>query len=91
MDNQGNRLFLNFGNNNERLATNDRTAYPTTPSTFPQPVFPSAPGQQPPSSAGGISSQQTQPYSTGFAPSGYFMQNQYAPQYPAQPHSAHSD
>jgi len=33
--------------------------------------------------------QQSQPYSTGYAPSGYFMQNSYPSQYPAQPHSSH--
>ena len=83
MDNQGNRLYLNVGNNNnDRFAGNDR-AYPTTPSTFPQPVFSS--NQAPSSSSGLGSSQQSQPYSTGYAPSGYFQQNQYPPQYPAQP------
>ncbi|KND90254.1 Serine/threonine-protein kinase cot-1 [Tolypocladium ophioglossoides CBS 100239] len=35
MDGNNNRLHLNFGNN-DRLPLNDR-AYPTTPSTFPQP------------------------------------------------------
>jgi protein-serine/threonine kinase len=77
-----NRLHLNFGNNNnDRLAPSDRT-YPTTPSTFPQPVFPSGGGsgvQQPPPVA--------QPYSGGYAPPGnYFMQNQYhqQPQYAQQ-------
>lgn len=60
MDNQGNRLHLNFGNNNDRLA-NDRT-YPTTPSTFPQPVY-----QGPPGSAPSAAQQQQQ---------GYFQQGQ---------------
>lgn len=47
MDGSNNRLHLNFGSN-DRLALNDRT-YPTTPSTFPQPVFPpNAPAQQQP-------------------------------------------
>ncbi|CAM1507162.1 Fc.00g068030.m01.CDS01 [Cosmosporella sp. VM-42] len=77
MEPNNNRLFLNFGNNNDRLAAQDR-AYPTTPSTFPQPVFPSSnSGQQP---AG-----QQQAYGGGYAPQGYFVQNnQYAPQYQGQ-------
>lgn len=93
MDNQGNRLYLNFGNNNDRLAANnDRAAYPTTPSTFPQPVFSSSSSQPLPSSAGGASSQQGQSYSAAMASStGYFMQNPYPMQYPPVPHSAHSD
>jgi protein-serine/threonine kinase len=68
-----NRLYLNFGNNNERLAPSDR-AYPTTPSTFPQPVFPNQQGmsQQQPSG---------QPYGAGYpaaAGGNYYMQqNQY--------------
>ncbi len=76
MDNNGNRLYLNFGNNNERLAPTDRT-YPTTPSTFPQPVFQSGSSNAPPSSAGGA--QQGQQYSgAGYANNNYFAQNQYA-------------
>jgi len=99
MDNQGNRLFLNFGSNNERLAPSDR-AYPTTPSTFPQPVFPSQPGQQQAAASSNLGmqpSQQRDAYSSGYgaAPSStsYFMQNQYAPsqQYSAQPHSSHGE
>lgn len=76
MDSNNQRLFLNFGNNNpnDRLAASDR-AYPTTPSTFPQPVFPpSASGQQiqsPQQAYGGGYGQQQQ---------GYFVQNQYAQQ-----------
>jgi protein-serine/threonine kinase len=82
MDNQGNRLYLNFGSNNERLAATDRT-YPTTPSTFPQPVFQG--GQA--ASQGGA--QQPQSYQQGGqAPAGYFQQpgsnNQYGAQYGAQ-------
>lgn len=68
-----NRLYLNFGNGNDRLASSDRQ-YPTTPSTFPQPVFPTpsqphlAP-QQP---------QVPQQYAGGYAPSNsYFAPNQY--------------
>ncbi|KAL1836430.1 hypothetical protein VTJ49DRAFT_5151 [Mycothermus thermophilus] len=73
MDNQGNRLYLNFGNNNDRLAATDRT-YPTTPSTFPQPVYQGQPGAAQPSSQQGY--QQGQ----GYASAGYFQQpaGQYA-------------
>jgi protein-serine/threonine kinase len=79
MDNQGNRLYLNFGNN-ERMAAPDRT-YPTTPSTFPQPVFQ---GGQPPNQAAGA--QQPQTYQQGYAPQNYYQQqpNQYGGQYSAQ-------
>jgi protein-serine/threonine kinase len=43
-----NRLQLNFGFNNERNnpAVNDPRQFPTTPSTFPQPVYPNQNGQQ---------------------------------------------
>lgn len=78
--NNNNRLYLNFGNGNDRLTASDRAAYPTTPSTFPQPVFPSASGQQ---SSGGLQpqpQQQQQQYAGGYATQGYFNQNQYAQQ-----------
>ncbi|KAI1383034.1 serine/threonine-protein kinase cot-1 [Hypoxylon trugodes] len=68
-----NRLYLNFDNNNNgRLAPSDRQ-YPTTPSTFPQPVFP-APSQQ------HLATQQAQAqqYAGGYAPANsYFAPNQY--------------
>ncbi|KAF3352678.1 hypothetical protein VDGD_03510 [Verticillium dahliae] len=90
--NSSNRLYLNFGNGNERLApSGDRSNYPTTPSTFPQPVFPQSSGQQQQSSnlhppqQQQQQQQQQQHYSTGYAPPGYFVPNQYPPQYPAQP------
>lgn len=80
--NNNSKLYLNF-NGNDRLgaAPNDRT-YPTTPSTFPQPVFPQQSGQQP-----GMQSQQQQlhqqqAYNAGYAPQGYFPQGQ--PQYQQQ-------
>ncbi len=77
MDSGGNqnRFYLNL--NNDRPAFTYR-AYPTTPSTFPNPIFPASvpPAQAP---------QQQQSYSTGFAPSGYFMNNPYPPTYPQQP------
>lgn len=67
-----NRLYLNFGNNNERLASSDRQ-YPTTPSTFPQPVFPTSSQQH-------LAGQQPQAgqYAGGYAPANnYFPPNQY--------------
>lgn len=80
MDPNGNRLHLNFGNN-DRLPVNDR-AYPTTPSTFPQPVFPPPNAQQ---NQGGLQPQQQQ-YAAGYAPQAYFNQPgaAYPPGYPAQ-------
>ncbi|KAK5637105.1 hypothetical protein RRF57_012817 [Xylaria bambusicola] len=76
-----NRLHLNFGNNNERLVPSDRT-YPTTPSTFPQPVFPNTMQQQQQQQLGARSAQPTQQYPGGYAPgNGYFAQGQYQPQY----------
>lgn len=75
-NNNNGRFYLNL--NNDRPAFNDR-AYPTTPSTFPSLITPSG-GQQGQAQAGG-----QQPYSTGFAPSGYFMSNPYPPTYPQQP------
>ncbi len=81
MDNNGNRLYLNFGNNNERLAATDRT-YPTTPSTFPQPVFQSGPAGQAQNTAGGTQQPQQQyAQQGGYASSNYFSQDQYSQQY----------
>lgn len=82
MDSNNNRLFLNFGgNSNDRLTASDRT-YPTTPSTFPQPVFPSGSGQP----AMQHQQQQQQYAGGGYNAQGYFVQNnQYAPQYQGQP------
>jgi protein-serine/threonine kinase len=82
MDNNGNRLYLNFGNNNERLAATDRT-YPTTPSTFPQPVFQSGPSGQPQIPA--AASQQAQAYAQGYSSANYFPQQN---QYPQQQYSS---
>ncbi|KAI3397968.1 hypothetical protein diail_10044 [Diaporthe ilicicola] len=101
MDNQGNRLYLNIGgnsNSNNRLGPGpDRAAYPTTPSTFPQPVYPPTANQQAASSVSGMQQQQQQqqqqPY--GYAPQGYFnpnqqqQQQQYQPGYSAQPMPTH--
>jgi protein-serine/threonine kinase len=78
-NNNDNRFYLNI--NNDRPAYNDR-AYPTTPSTFPNPIFPPQ-GQQ---------AQQQQPqqasnqqYGNQFAPAGYFQNQQYPSNYPQQP------
>lgn len=80
--NNNNRLFLNFGNSNDRLTASDRAAYPTTPSTFPQPVFPPQGQGQPQAQQSGLQPQQ-QTYAGGYAPQGYFNQGQYA-QYASQ-------
>lgn len=81
MDTNNNRLFLNFGNNNDRLVANDR-AYPTTPSTFPQPVYPPQQGAQ---QASGLHPPQQQ--YAGYSGADYFVQpNQYQQQqYQQQP------
>lgn len=91
MDNQGNRLYLNIGNNNNRLGAPADRAYPTTPSTFPQPVYPPQQGQPP---APGIQQpqQQQQPQQYGYAQSNnYFVPNQqqYPAGYPAQAMPSH--
>lgn len=77
--NNPNRLFLNFGNNDTKFTPDSRT-YPTTPSTFPNPIFQSqAQGAQ---QAHPQSAQQQ--YATGYTPQGYFMNNPYPPSYPNQ-------
>lgn len=83
MEANNNRLHLNFGANERLPLPNDR-AYPTTPSTFPQPVFP--PTQQA-QQQGGMHPpppQQPQTYAgAGYAPpqQGYFNnQAAYPPQ-----------
>lgn len=81
MENNSNRFHLNL-NNGDRPQFNDR-AFPTTPSTFPNPIFP--PSQAQGGQQGQGQNAQQQPYSTGFAPAGYFMNNPYPPQYPQQP------
>lgn len=84
-----NRLQLNFnggrgrgvnGYLNERTyqASNDRV-YPTTPSTFPHPVFPHLRGQLNNDNVGG---QVQSPNGGGYAGGGgYFPNTQYQPQY----------
>ncbi|RYP47305.1 hypothetical protein DL768_006607 [Monosporascus sp. mg162] len=76
-----NRLHLNFSNNNDRLGPAPDRAYPTTPSTFPQPVYPGGGGSQQ-----GYSPQQGQPGAQHYG-AGYFTQNQYPSQYSQQPPS----
>ncbi|KAJ5047097.1 uncharacterized protein L3040_002940 [Drepanopeziza brunnea f. sp. 'multigermtubi'] len=83
-----NRFYLNL--NNDRPAYPDRAQYPTTPSTFPNPIFPSQSqgaqqGQVQPAQNQQQQQQQQQAYGSGFAPSGYFMNNPYPPNYPQQP------
>jgi protein-serine/threonine kinase len=81
MDNNNpNRLYLNFGNNDNKFVSDTRT-YPTTPSTFPNPIFQSqGQGAQPahPQSA------QQQQYPAGYGAQGYFMNNPYPPTYTHQ-------
>lgn len=70
---QSNRLHLNFGfQNNPNFAAEQGRAFPTTPSTFPQP-FPNSAGQQEIWGA-------NQQASTGFNNQGYFMNNPYTSQ-----------
>lgn len=87
-NNPSNRLYLNFNSGDNKYQPGDSRTYPTTPSTFPNPVFPGqqqSQQQQAPQSY----QQQQQPYSAGGnAPSGYFMNNTYAPSYPQQPSNA---
>lgn len=87
MDNSANRgLYLNFGQNNPnegRLQANNDRTYPTTPSTFPQPVFGAGPGQGQ-NSAGQYSSQQgQQQYQQGYVQQGYYNQQHGQQQYAA--------
>jgi len=87
--NPSSRLYLNFGNTDAKLQAADSRTYPTTPSTFPNPIFQNQ-GQGQGQSQGNQQAhaqngQQQQPYSTGFAPAGYFMSNPYPPSYPQQP------
>jgi protein-serine/threonine kinase len=98
MANNGNHLYMNFENSNDRFTTSDRSAFPTTPSTFPQPVFAGLPSQTKMQNgpAGGVNGglpvsgqQQTQSQQylgAGYGSSnGYFNQGQYPSNYAAQP------
>lgn len=75
---QGNRLQLNFGfggGGGDRNQYNQDAgrAFPTTPSTFPQPVYPNQAGQQ---EVWGTQQQQQQAYGNN----GYFMGSPYQQQ-----------
>lgn len=77
--NSSNRLYLNL-NNDSRFQSGENRAYPTTPSTFPNPIFP---GQQQGGQQQTQNYQQQQQYQNGTAP-GYFMNNPYPPANPQQ-------
>ncbi|KAL1952686.1 hypothetical protein VTO42DRAFT_4449 [Malbranchea cinnamomea] len=71
MDPNGNRLRLNFGfNDNRPFTPQNNRAYPTTPSTFPQPIYSNQGGQDymDPHGAQNMYNQ------------GYFVNNPYAQQ-----------
>ncbi|KAK1625507.1 serine/threonine-protein kinase cot-1 [Colletotrichum phormii] len=96
MEGNNNRLYLNIGNQ-DRLGPGGDRQYPTTPSTFPQPVFPhqgQQQQQQQHQQAAGMqhqqqqyqAQQQQQPHATGYAQQGYFHPNQQQGQYPPQGH-----
>lgn len=72
------RLRLNFGGvtNDYNAASNDRSMYPTTPSTFPQPIF--SPNQNQNTQQDFLGPRLTSP--TAGLGQGYFMNNPYAPQ-----------
>lgn len=78
------RLNFNFGGYNERSYTpiNERT-YPTTPSTFPQPIFTSQQGQgaQMGQEYRGSQLQSPNGYASG---TGYFVNSPYQPHYGQQ-------
>ncbi|KAI6713037.1 hypothetical protein JHW43_004408 [Diplocarpon mali] len=96
MDNSNansNRFYLNL--NNDRSAFPDRSQYPTTPSTFPNPIFSAQAnggqqGQAQTAHNQQSQQQQQQAYGAGYAPSGFFMNNPYPPNYPQQPPPASS-
>jgi protein-serine/threonine kinase len=73
---QNNRLHLNFGYGDRAFNPANSRAYPTTPSTFPHPIYQS-PGTQEyvdPQAAQNVYGQ------------GYFVNNPYSPQQPQQAH-----
>ncbi|OCK79174.1 serine/threonine-protein kinase cot-1 [Lepidopterella palustris CBS 459.81] len=79
-NNPQNRLHLNFGfsdRNNNNFAAADGRAFPTTPSTFPQPVFPNQAGQQ---EVWGTQQAANNGYNGGYFPMG----SPYQPQYQQQ-------
>lgn len=81
---QGNRLQLNFGfggggDRNNQYAQEQGRAFPTTPSTFPQPVYPNQAGQQ---EVWGAQQQQPQVGGNGYG--GYFQSPYQQAQYQGQ-------
>lgn len=92
-----NRLGLNFGgaggagfNNGRNYPANDGRVFPTTPSTFPQPVFPTQGGQLPNEY---VNAQVQSQSAYGGQPQGsYFMNAQaYQPQYGQQQHAQYQN
>ena len=82
---QPNRLQLNFGlgggdRNNYNQDSSGR-AFPTTPSTFPQPVYPNQAGQQ---EVWGAQQQQQTGFGANAANNGYFMNPYQQAQYQGQ-------
>lgn len=75
---QSNRLHLNFGYGEQNLAADMGRAFPTTPSTFPQPMFPNQYGQR---ETWGTQ----QPAQSAYGNAGYFMNNPYQVQAQSQP------
>ncbi|QSS60682.1 serine/threonine-protein kinase cot-1 [Histoplasma capsulatum] len=74
-NNNNSRLHLNFGfNDRPYTASANNRAYPTTPSTFPQPMYP-----------GGQEHVDSQSPHIAVGGQGYFMNNPYAPQQPHAP------
>lgn len=83
---QGNRLQLNFGfgggdRSQQQYAQEQGRAFPTTPSTFPQPVYPNQAGQQ---EVWGAQQQQQQQQMSGNGYSGYFQSPYQQAQYQGQ-------
>lgn len=92
-----NRLGLNFGggagggfNNGRNYPANDGRVFPTTPSSFPQPVFPTQGGQIP---TDYVNAQVQAPNGYGGqSPGGYFMNApSYQSQYGQQPHAQYQN
>ncbi|MCJ1321752.1 Serine/threonine-protein kinase [Xylographa vitiligo] len=89
-----NRLHLNFGagqangqdgfNSDRSYSASDGRVYPTTPSTFPQPIFPLR--QQPNNDHVGaqMQNQMQSPTTSGYGGGGYFSNNQQYTQQRAQ-------
>lgn len=75
---QSNRLQLNFGfgngERNNQYQQEAGRAFPTTPSTFPQPVYPNTAGQQ---EVWGAQQQQGNGYGAGAAGGGGYFMNPY--------------